>query len=119
MKQIKLFQAIFCIGILFFSCKTNNTQSGKDSSNVSSATNIQEDNAADGIAKLSCMIDGKPFSIIKKNLTSPTNLKQNDDGSHDGLRINIGKHPDNTNAGFQFVVYIKGHTTVGQRVNQG
>ena len=117
MKQIKLFQLIFCTVILLSSCKSNDNQSGKDAANVSSTTNAPADDASDGIAKLTCMIDGKAFIITDKNLTTPTNLTQNDDGSNDGVRINIGKHPDNTNAGFQFVVYIKGHTTVGQRVN--
>jgi hypothetical protein len=116
MKQLKLFPVIFCAAILLFSCKSNNNQSAEDANKVSATTNTSAGDASDGNAKLSCMIDGKAFSVTEKNRTTPFNLKQNDDGSLDGVMINIGKHPDNTNAGFQFTINIKGHTTVGQRI---
>ncbi|HEV8082319.1 MAG TPA: hypothetical protein VGP55_03915 [Chitinophagaceae bacterium] len=114
MKQLKLFPVIFFI--LLFSCKSNNNQSGEDAGNVSATTNTSAGDASDGNAKLSCMIDGKAFSVTEKTSTIPFNLKQNGDGSLDGVTVNIGKHPDNTNAGFQFTMNITGHTTIGQRV---
>ena len=116
MKQLKLFPVIFCAAILLFSCMSNNNQSAEDANKVSATTNTSAGDASDGNAKLSCMIDGKAFSVTEKNRTTPFNLKQNGDGSLDGVMINIGKHPDNTNAGFQFTINIKGHTTVGQRI---
>ena len=116
MKQLKLFQFIFCVAILLFSCKSNNNQNAEDANNVSAATTAPADDVSDGNAKLSYMIDGKAFSVTEKNRTMPFNLKQNGDGSLDGVMVNIGKHLDNTNAGFQFTINIKGHTTIGQRI---
>ncbi len=115
MQQLKLFSVIFFI--LLFSCQSNNNQSAEDANNVSATTNASSGDASDGSAKRSCMIDGKAFSVTEKTSTIPFNLKQNGDGSLDGVMVNIGKHPDNTKAGFQFKIYITVLTSFNMQIS--